>query len=171
VLTIRELQRIAASLSAPAFEKQLGPFVLVKRPTDTQTEQQALQLGANRTVAIRRTTTDEFSLLFELDDLQVATLPPLAASDALSVGRLPDCDIVIDDPSVSKHHAQLSWDEPTNIATVDDLQSSNGTALNGQSVVSPTVMHDGDELLFGDARFCFLRTATLHQRLTKGRFK
>jgi hypothetical protein len=32
------------------------------------------------------------------------------------------------------------------------------------------VLRDGDEVTFGDARYCYLKTKTLHQKLTTGRF-
>ena len=46
------------------------------------------------------------------------------------VGRSRDCDVVLDDPNVSRHHAELrhegdSW-------TVADLGSTNGIKVNGQ---------------------------------------
>ena len=155
------------------FERQLGPFVLVQRPPDEMTQQRALQLGARRTVALKRDSVgaDTLSLLFELDDLLVATLPPVSSAEAITVGRLPDCELVIDDPSVSKHHAKLAWNDARLAASVEDLQSSNGTLVNGRPVVVSTEMKDGDEITFGEARFCFLRTKTLHQRLTTGRFR
>jgi hypothetical protein len=154
------------------FERQLGPFVLVQRPPDVVAQQKALQLGAKRTVALTRNATaaDALSLLFEFDDLLVATLPEVPP-EGLTVGRLPDCDLVVDDPSVSKHHARLTWDELLKGALVEDLGSSNGTLHNGAEVHGTVTMHDGDEISFGDARYCYMRSRTLHSRLTTGRFK
>jgi pSer/pThr/pTyr-binding forkhead associated (FHA) protein len=165
-----ELHRVAAAMPLEAFERQLGPFVLVRRPLDEVTQQRALALGAKRTVAVKQgAPRDELGLLFEFDDLMVATLPPADPSESLVVGRLPDCDVVVDDPSVSKHHARLSWYSKT--WAVEDLGSSNGTRLNGHPVEGMSVVHDGDELAFGDARFLMMRTSTLHLRLTTGRFR
>lgn len=170
MLSVMELHRVAATMPLEAFERQLGPFVLVQRPPDEVTQQRALALGARRTVAVKKDTPrDDLGLLFEFDDLMVATLPPESTSESLTVGRLPDCDVVVDDPSVSKHHARLSWNTKT--WAVEDLGSSNGTRLNGQPVEGMGIVHDGDELTFGDARFLMMRTSTLHQRLTTGRFQ
>ncbi len=151
------------------FERQLGPFVLIQRPPDEATQQRALKLGAQRTVAVKPQAADTLSLLFEFDDLMIATLPFLEPNQALTVGRLPDCDLVIDDPSVSKHHAALTWSGE--LASVSDLKSSNGSTVNGVPVTEARAVKDGDEVSFGDARFCFLLTRTLHQRLTAGRFR
>jgi len=152
------------------FEQQLGPFVLVVRPPDEVVQQRALQMGAGRTVALKRDSSkDGVSLLFELDDLMVATLPPML-SEAITVGRMPDCELVIDDPSVSKHHATLTWDAAQSLTQLKDVGSSNGTLLNGLEVHEIVFLHDGDEVTFGEARYCYLKTRTLHQKLTTGRF-
>lgn len=152
------------------FEKQMGPFVLVQRPPDEMTQQRAIQLGTRRTIALNRSAPkDVMSLLLDLDDLLITTLPPLESHESLSVGRLPDCDVVVDDPSVSKHHATLSWDETLSQALVNDLGSSNGTTVNGIEVKAPRAVNDLDEVSFGDARFLFLRTRTLHARLAKAK--
>jgi pSer/pThr/pTyr-binding forkhead associated (FHA) protein len=86
------------------------------------------------------------------------------------VGRLPDCDLVVDDPSVSKHHARITWDSGFGSAVVEDLESSNGTQHNGAPVRGIVTVYDGDELTFGEVRYCYLRTRTLHSRLTSGQF-
>lgn len=154
------------------FERQLGPFVLVQRPPDQLKQLKALQLGARRTVALKRGQTphdEDVSLLFEFDDLMVATLPPVDSGAPLNVGRMPDCDLVIDDPSVSKHHARIEWDGKD--ASIEDLQSSNGTRLNGDALNIKLVVRDGDTIEFGDTQFCYLSTNTLHARLTTGKFK
>ena len=152
------------------FERQLGPFVLIQRPPDQIKQQKALELGAKRTVAIKRTAaTDEMSLLFEFDDLVVATLPVVDSSAPLNVGRMPDCDLVIDDTSVSKRHARVEWDGKE--ALVEDLKSSNGTRLNGDLLNIKMAVRDGDTICFGDAEFCYLTTGTLHAKLTTGKFK
>ncbi len=152
------------------FERQLGPFVLIQRPPDQLKQLKALQLGAKRTVALKRgEATDDVSLLFEFDDLMVATLPNLDTGSPLNVGRMPDCDLVIDDPSVSKHHARIVWDGQD--AFVEDLKSSNGTRVNAEELHLKMAVRDGDTISFGDTQFCYLSTGTLHSRLTTGKFK
>jgi hypothetical protein len=172
MLSVKELHRIARTMQGPEFVRQLGPFALVQRPPDAVTKARSLQLGAKRTVAVKVSEhPDEISLLFEFDELMVATLPPLKAGEPLSVGRSPDCDLVIDDPSVSKHHAMLQWDAASRRVLVEDLQSSNGTHLNGEQLNMKMGLKDGDTLTFGEARFCVLLTETLYLKLTTGRFR
>jgi adenylate cyclase len=62
------------------------------------------------------------------------------------VGRLPVCDLVIDDPSVSRRHARLSVFAGR--CKVQDLESRNGTFVNGEPVTE-TELADGNELVFG----------------------
>jgi hypothetical protein len=170
VLSVKELHRIAGSMRCEEFVRQLGPFVLVQRPPDQLKQLKALQLGAKRTVALKRGEhTDEVSLLLEFDDLMVATLPPVDSGAPLNVGRLPDCDLVIDDPSVSKHHARIEWDGID--ALIQDLGSSNGTRLNSDLLHMKMAVRDGDMIEFGDSQFCYLATASLHSRLTTGKPK
>ena len=171
MLSVKELHRIASKLKPAEFGRQLGPFALVQKPPDAMTRQRSLQLGAKRTVAMKKEDTDEVSLLFQFDDLMVATLPPLHEGESLTVGRSPDCDLVIDDPSVSKHHATLSWDEGARRVLVEDQGSSNGTHLNGEELNLKMAVKDGDTLSFGEARFCLLLTETLYLKLTTGRFR
>ncbi len=172
MLSVKELHRIAATMNGPEFARQLGPFALVQRPPDALTQQRSLQLGARRTVAVKRSEPqDEVSLLFQFDDLMVATLPPVQDGEALTVGRSPDCDLVIDDPSVSKHHATLQWDDRSKRVLVEDQKSSNGTHLNGEQLHVKMGVKDGDTISFGDARFCLLLTETLYLKLTTGRFR
>ena len=166
MLSVKDLKRIAASFDRAGFEKQLGPFVLIHRPTTEFAHQQSMKLGASKTVALSPgSNRDKLSLLLQLDECLVSTLPPMSTGNQLLVGRMPDCEIVVDDPSVSKNHARLTWLPDQNFAMLEDLNSSNGTRVNGLEVKQSRPLNDADELSFGDARFCFLRTTSLHARL------
>ena len=55
------------------------------------------------------------------------------------LGREPDCDIVISDRNVSRHHATLSR-EPEGFI-IKDLSSANGTFVNAQPVASQLLKH------------------------------
>lgn len=107
-------------------------------------------------------------LAMETEDLDVVTLPPLRSTDELQVGRQLDCDLVIDDDSVSKRHAVLRWDEATQVCKLQDFGSTNGTRVN---VVIPikgeVILNDRDIVSFGDVAFLFLLSETLHARLSQ----
>ena len=62
----------------------------------------------------------------------------------ITIGRNPDCDIVLNDRQVSRVHARITWHEDH--YEVEDLASKNGTHLNGRDVAGPQALHDGDEI-------------------------
>ena len=66
--------------------------------------------------------------------------------ESLVVGRDPGCELVIEDPRVSKRHAQLRWSGDG--WTLEDAGSKNGTAVNGKPVEGAE-LHDGDAISFG----------------------
>ncbi len=60
------------------------------------------------------------------------------------VGRQPDAAVWLDLPSVSRVHALIRVGASG--ATLEDLQSRNGTRLNGQVAGSRMPLHDGDRI-------------------------
>jgi pSer/pThr/pTyr-binding forkhead associated (FHA) protein len=68
--------------------------------------------------------------------------------DLITVGRGTDNTIVINDPSVSTHHAQLQRAGET--YRLKDLDSTNGTRLNGIPAVETALRFD-DRIRFGAA--------------------
>ena len=64
------------------------------------------------------------------------------------VGRSPNADIVIGAGYVSARHARFSL-MGTNLF-VEDLGSTNGTAVNGQFINAPTALNDNDVVNVGD---------------------
>ena len=66
--------------------------------------------------------------------------------DTVTVGREPSCDLVVDDPRVSKRHARLEW--AGSAWCLLDLGSKNGTSVNGSSAAGQELA-PGDWLSFG----------------------
>jgi GAF domain-containing protein len=63
----------------------------------------------------------------------------------LSIGRMPSCDIVLNDGSISRKHAEVTYTDAGWI--VRDLGSTNGTLLNGARLGRvPQRLHAGDRL-------------------------
>lgn len=74
-------------------------------------------------------------------------------NDAMSIGRSPQTDIWLDEPSVSRRHANLTVQGDR--VTLEDLGSSNGTFVNDKKVDSPTELNDQDMLRLGTIVFKF----------------
>lgn len=176
MLSVKDLRSLATKLSATQFREQLGPFVLVQQPQQLgvqapKTQVMGLPKGVQRTMVARpeKVSAGALGLLFQFDELVVASVPPLQGVDELKVGRQPDCDLVLDDPSVSKQHALLKWDGEHHRCTITDLESTNGTFLNASvRLRRETTLKDGDILSFGEVQYWFLHVETLHEKLSRG---
>jgi hypothetical protein len=64
-----------------------------------------------------------------------------------TMGRSRQCDVMVDDPNVSRTHAEIrprggSW-------VLTDLSSTNGSRLNGQRLEGSEVLKPGDEIELG----------------------
>jgi hypothetical protein len=64
-----------------------------------------------------------------------------------TIGRAPDNDVVLDHPTVSNHHARLSWKSGSLL--VEDLSSANGTFIDGERVTTVRT-RPGVELKIGE---------------------
>jgi pSer/pThr/pTyr-binding forkhead associated (FHA) protein len=76
----------------------------------------------------------------------------LEAGRASVVGRGRQCEIPIEDDTVSSAHARLEINAQTQRVVVTDLNSSNGTFVNGSRINSAQAQV-GDTLRFGTAEF------------------
>jgi hypothetical protein len=74
-------------------------------------------------------------------------------AERTTIGRSPDCDIFLDDVTVSRKHAVLVQEEGR--FTIEDQGSLNGTYVNRRRIDSAP-LSDGDELQVGKYRLTFL---------------
>ena len=81
-------------------------------------------------------------LRFEQNILKEVSL----TQDTLTIGRLPDNTLQIDNLAVSAHHAKIYWDHDHYV--VEDLGSLNGTYVNNQRVGKAT-LKSGDQMTIG----------------------
>jgi predicted component of type VI protein secretion system len=79
----------------------------------------------------------------------------LCAPETL-IGRNPTTDITLLDEGISREHALISFDADSGEHAVEDLQSTNGTKVNGKRIRS-SPLADGDEIQVGNTRFQYLR--------------
>jgi eukaryotic-like serine/threonine-protein kinase len=73
--------------------------------------------------------------------------------DETSIGRTQGNDIILPDPTVSRRHARLSFHNGQ--WYLEDLNSSNGSFVNGVRIYRPAPLMDGDELRLGDEVITF----------------
>ena len=69
------------------------------------------------------------------------------------IGRSPACDLYIPDRRASRRHAEIVWDGES--CTLRDLDSDNGTFLNGQRLAASQTLTDGDQIAVASALFTF----------------
>ncbi len=72
----------------------------------------------------------------------------------LIIGRCDDCDIPIQDRSISRNHARI--DPTPDGVYVSDLVSTNGTFINDRPIKGTQVINDGDYLRVGNCIYRFL---------------
>ena len=70
-----------------------------------------------------------------------------------TLGRSPNCDVHVPDKRASRRHAEVRWDGET--CTLHDLDSANGTFLDGRRITAPQTLRDGDEIGTASATFTF----------------
>ncbi len=123
---------------------------------------------------ISRETADEATLSIGPDEIEAASAaanidgPALvvrsgggragesfeAIGDRALIGRSPECDVFLDDVTVSRRHAELTRDDK--VFTIRDLGSLNGTFVNKRRIET-SVLEDDDEVQIGKYRMTFLR--------------
>jgi Protein of unknown function (DUF3662)/FHA domain len=77
----------------------------------------------------------------------------VVGSSGVTLGRSRQSDVMVDDPNVSREHAEVrprggSW-------VLTDLHSTNGSRLNGRRVDHPEVLKPGDEIELGTTVLTF----------------
>jgi len=66
---------------------------------------------------------------------------------AIVVGRDPTADLSLEDTQASRHHARITPEASG--AVVEDLDSTNGTFINGSEIHGSATLAPGDELVVG----------------------
>lgn len=67
--------------------------------------------------------------------------------ELLTIGRLEDSDVVIDDRLASRHHAEIERKHGQYV--LSDCGSRNGTFVNSERITEPHTLRDGDEIQIG----------------------
>ena len=83
-------------------------------------------------------------------------LKDYALGSGVTIGRLPDNAMIIDNPAVSGHHARVLLEGQQ--VVLEDLRSTNGTFVNGRPITRHVLQH-GDEVLVGKHSIVFDQNA------------
>jgi len=69
-------------------------------------------------------------------------------NEEIRIGRDPSCDITIDDVQISRNHVRL-FNKEDNIY-LEDLNSTNGTFINGKRITRIAQLNNGDLISLGE---------------------
>ena len=90
---------------------------------------------------------------------------PRGGPSEVTVGRSPECDIVLSEPTVSRMHARFRQEPHTGMWSVTDLESHNGTFQGGVLIVPgrPAPLFQRTSLRLGGVELLFLQTCAFEQ--------
>ncbi|NLM05931.1 MAG: FHA domain-containing protein [Tissierellia bacterium] len=106
-----------------------------------------MDLGVEREEAYLKLLNKRVSIPYKVKEYY-------SLGDGLSFGRMGDNDVILDDQFISKHHAKIVKDE--GFYFLEDLDSSNGTFLNGNKIGDVAKLKDGDRIGMGALQFIYL---------------
>jgi S-DNA-T family DNA segregation ATPase FtsK/SpoIIIE len=72
----------------------------------------------------------------------------VVASSPIVAGRQAGCDLIVDDPLLSRRHFRINPTAEGDF-TIEDLDSKNSTYLNAKRVTAPVPLHYGDRIVAG----------------------
>ena len=81
-----------------------------------------------------------------------------------TLGRDPTADVQIDDSTVSRKHATITLEDGS--ITIEDLDSKNGTFLDGMKLRGSAPVADRQTIVLGDASLVFRRSAAAGSTVT-----
>jgi hypothetical protein len=82
-----------------------------------------------------------------LQVLEPGTIPVTFSQPEIIIGRSTDCDLCIPNEAISARHLRLSFHH--NQWWAEDLHSRNGSLLNEEKLITPTVIISDDEICCG----------------------
>ncbi len=77
-----------------------------------------------------------------------------------TIGRLPDNDVILEDPYVSRRHCAVLIHTDRR-SELHDVASKNGTYLNGSKIVGPALLSSGDEIRLCERQLVFISKSDL----------
>ncbi len=105
----------------------------------------------NGTINLEDYTKSDWTIM--LND-RVITRFTIHEGGKLIIGRSPDADVVIDNTAVSRHHSSLELRDGRHY--IADLNSTNGTTVNGKKITSKVPVSEKDVIYIG--KFCLTQS-------------
>lgn len=138
-------------------ELELGQFGIQARLADVPAEAEQPERQSGRTMIYEAASVPEAAAapvagadaVIEAGDRRYAL-----SSDIVVIGRGSGSDIKIDDPNISRAHAELRRENGE--WYVVDLGSTNGTQLGGRAVDRPLRLANGDRIQLGNSSLTFV---------------
>ena len=130
--------------------RALHERILRQEPLDVKRAARTTAVHTSHNIDLR-TSVNPSSVLASLRATSGLVYPMHAA--ATRIGRLPDNDIVLDDASVSRHHAVII-DTGTSFV-ITDLRSANGVDVGNERIRGTATLADGDRIRICDHEFTF----------------
>jgi pSer/pThr/pTyr-binding forkhead associated (FHA) protein len=90
--------------------------------------------------------SDSYALKFISGKYQGGEFP-LKSDKQVIIGRSSELDMVLVEDMVSRKHAKITWQ--TGKLNIEDLGSTNGTFVNGEKILKPSRIKEGDRILIG----------------------
>lgn len=113
------------------------------------------QVGPDSSASL--TSTDRRPVLVALAGELLATPIPLERPE-VTLGRALEADVRVNDAKASRLHASITTevdaDSGESVFKIRDLNSTNGTLVNGRTITEAALRH-GDKILVGDQLFRF----------------
>ncbi|MCA3013460.1 MAG: FHA domain-containing protein [Myxococcaceae bacterium] len=89
---------------------------------------------------------DQYALKFISGKYQGGEFP-LKVTKPCVIGRSSELDMVLVEDMVSRKHAKITWVQGK--LNIEDLGSTNGTFVNGEKILKPSRIKEGDRILIG----------------------
>ncbi len=154
----------APEASLQTFRAHWGQAALLHLPADELVERALLRFGhaATRLASSGRGSANQALLM--LRAFRDMDIDFITGREGVGViGRALDAQLRMSEESVSKNHATLRWSSRD--VWLADMQSLNGTQLNGLPVTEAIKLEDGDLIRLGDANLVFVTSQTLFLQL------
>ncbi|MEW6364322.1 MAG: FHA domain-containing protein [Acidobacteriota bacterium] len=145
------------SQTAPLAPEDVTPLSTAARPPDvpaTQMLSESMSSGMKIDRTVQVDSPPVYKLIVTFDNV---TFEHILFRDMTKIGRDQGNDLVLPDTSVSRYHATISRASDFSY-TIKDLNSTNGTIVNGTQVDS-AVLKDGDDVDLGNYKLKVLASS------------